>query len=138
MRVRFAAEISGSALPTVGCIRRLWQILLVIARKATGIKDFAGRSGKNSKKSTNGASLVYMRTILVYIRPDDLSGDIDVKQVNDTYRPAPVLRAAIEPKLARRFSSPELFAGACEVEIEHGGALYRLRVTALGKLILTK
>jgi hemin uptake protein HemP len=44
-----------------------------------------------------------------------------------------------------RFASPvvcitseQLFAGAAEVQIEHHGALYRLRRTSLGKLILTK
>nr|WP_295782330.1 hemin uptake protein HemP [Rhodoferax sp.] len=37
-----------------------------------------------------------------------------------------------------RISSQTLFAGANEVEIEHKGALYRLRQTSLGKLILTK
>lgn len=38
----------------------------------------------------------------------------------------------------RRVSSEVLFAGAPEVLIEHRGLLYRLRHTALGKLILTK
>ncbi len=37
-----------------------------------------------------------------------------------------------------RLSSHAIFAGAREVEIEHYGALYRLRETSLGKLILTK
>lgn len=37
-----------------------------------------------------------------------------------------------------RVSSQALLAGANEVEIEHHGALYRLRLTSLGKLILTK
>jgi hemin uptake protein HemP len=31
-----------------------------------------------------------------------------------------------------------LFAGANEIEIQHGEAIYRLRITSLGKLILTK
>ncbi len=35
-------------------------------------------------------------------------------------------------------SSEALFAGADELEITHQGAQYRLRQTALGKLILTK
>lgn len=35
-------------------------------------------------------------------------------------------------------SSEQLFGGAVEVQIRHGGALYRLKQTALGKLILTK
>ncbi len=38
----------------------------------------------------------------------------------------------------RRVSSDELLGGAREIEITHGDALYRLRLTALGKLILTK
>ncbi|MES2584495.1 MAG: hemin uptake protein HemP [Pseudomonadota bacterium] len=37
-----------------------------------------------------------------------------------------------------RVSSQSLFSGAHEVEIEHHGAVYRLRQTSLGKLILTK
>jgi len=37
-----------------------------------------------------------------------------------------------------RISSQQLLAGAKEVQIEHHGTLYRLRQTALGKLILTK
>lgn len=37
-----------------------------------------------------------------------------------------------------RLPSRAIFAGAQEVEIEHNGAVYRLRQTALGKLILTK
>ena len=37
-----------------------------------------------------------------------------------------------------RLLSHAIFAGAQEVEIEHNGAVYRLRQTALGKLILTK
>lgn len=38
----------------------------------------------------------------------------------------------------RRLRSDALFGGANEIQIEHGGALYRLRITSLGKLILTK
>ncbi len=37
-----------------------------------------------------------------------------------------------------RMSSQQLFAGATELEITHQGTQYRLRQTALGKLILTK
>jgi hemin uptake protein HemP len=36
------------------------------------------------------------------------------------------------------FSSAELFGGDREVWIEHRGELYRLRITASGKLYLTK
>jgi hemin uptake protein HemP len=37
-----------------------------------------------------------------------------------------------------RWISQDIFSGATEVEIEHQGAIYRLRQTAQGKLILTK
>ena len=38
-----------------------------------------------------------------------------------------------------RISSEQLFAGgAAELQINHRGVLYRLKQTALGKLILTK
>lgn len=38
----------------------------------------------------------------------------------------------------RRIDSRELLGTAQEVEISHTGRIYRLRLTALGKLILTK
>ncbi len=38
----------------------------------------------------------------------------------------------------RRVSSEALLGNEREVEIEHSGQLYRLRLTSLGKLILTK
>ena len=43
--------------------------------------------------------------------------------------PAPAFRA---------IASEALFGGAGEVRISHRGSLYRLKQTALGKLILTK
>jgi hemin uptake protein HemP len=50
--------------------------------------------------------------------------------------PAP---AATPPQASpRRLSSRELLGGRAEVEIEHDAQIYRLRRTALGKLILTK
>jgi len=39
---------------------------------------------------------------------------------------------------AVRIRSEQLFRCAAELQIEHRGALYRLRQTSLGKLILTK
>lgn len=39
---------------------------------------------------------------------------------------------------ARQWSSDELFGNQRCVEIRHGEQIYRLQVTALGKLILTK
>ena len=55
----------------------------------------------------------------------------------------PTMAAPPEPALAtrdqqRRLSSSALFGNQLEIEIEHGPAVYRLRRTALGKLILTK
>lgn len=46
--------------------------------------------------------------------------------------------APAPPPLRRRLSSQALLGGEREIEIEHGGQLYRLRLTSLGKLILTK
>ena len=45
--------------------------------------------------------------------------------------------APVKP-LREPIPSEALFAGATEVQIAHRGALYRLKLTALGKLILTK
>lgn len=42
------------------------------------------------------------------------------------------------PDSVPRIASDALLRGSHEVLIEHRGALYRLRQTALGKLILTK
>lgn len=47
------------------------------------------------------------------------------------------VRAAQQPQVVC-ISSESLLAGANEVQIEHRGALYRLKQTSLGKLILTK
>lgn len=42
------------------------------------------------------------------------------------------------PSTTMKITSEKLFAGALEVQIDHHGALYRLKKTSLGKLILTK
>ncbi|MES3016093.1 MAG: hemin uptake protein HemP [Pseudomonadota bacterium] len=52
--------------------------------------------------------------------------------------PLPPGSAASAPAPAVRVNSAQLFAGALEVRIDHHGAVYRLKQTALGKLILTK
>jgi hemin uptake protein HemP len=44
--------------------------------------------------------------------------------------------ASVQP--LRRWSTAELLGNDGQVEIDHAGVLYRLRVTSLGKLILTK
>lgn len=60
-------------------------------------------------------------------------------QKNDR-TPAPIrdLRPPTAARASRRWRSTDLFGLAHEIEIEHGQAVYRLRLTALGKLILTK
>jgi len=50
---------------------------------------------------------------------------------------SPVQRTA-PSSTQRRWRSSDLFGPAQEIEIEHGQAVYRLRQTSLGKLILTK
>ncbi|GAP38606.1 hemin uptake protein HemP [Piscinibacter sakaiensis] len=56
----------------------------------------------------------------------------------DDATPAATSPAAPGPTPPRRLHSEQLFDGRPEVEITHGDAVYRLRRTALGKLILTK
>lgn len=51
-------------------------------------------------------------------------------------RPAPAGQRAHDAR--RRFSSRDLLGDASEIEIDHGGEIYRLRRTHSGKLILTK
>ncbi|HOY35091.1 MAG TPA: hemin uptake protein HemP [Piscinibacter sp.] len=57
-------------------------------------------------------------------------------------RPPPPIRPAPTPAPAdvapQRIDSALLLRGATELLIDHHGVLYRLRQTALGKLILTK
>ncbi len=56
--------------------------------------------------------------------------------------PVPAAPASAAPKAAPAplpvLRSEQLFSGAQEVLIEHRGAFYRLKLTSLGKLILTK
>ncbi|OYT97858.1 MAG: hypothetical protein CFE40_14160 [Burkholderiales bacterium PBB1] len=49
-------------------------------------------------------------------------------------QPAPSMATSCH----RRWRSTELLGHQQEIEIEHGQAIYRLRLTSLGKLILTK
>ena len=46
-------------------------------------------------------------------------------------------RAPIDPS-PENWSSDRLLAGRNEISITHGDSIYRLRLTSLGKLILTK
>lgn len=69
-------------------------------------------------------------------RPDDLG--------SDSRHPGPVRSAELSASGARletgvrRIPSGTLFEHGAVVEIEHEGAIYRLRHTRRGKLILTK
>lgn len=55
------------------------------------------------------------------------------------YAPPPAAQPAVPAEAQRpRWRSQDLFGAHQEVEIEHGGEIYRLRRTALGKLILNK
>ncbi|HEY9025333.1 MAG TPA: hemin uptake protein HemP [Burkholderiaceae bacterium] len=54
----------------------------------------------------------------------------------DPFVPAPA--AAPRAPKVRLITSEQLFAEFPEVQIAHGDAVYRLRQTSLGKLILTK
>ena len=68
---------------------------------------------------------------------------IDGRPPQDPPRPPPPAAGVAAPGATSRrpaapIASEELFAGATEVQISHRGSLYRLKQTALGKLILTK
>ncbi|WP_343040475.1 hemin uptake protein HemP [Nitratireductor arenosus] len=58
------------------------------------------------------------------------------------YRPHAALRPGADTgsqkSLPRTVTSEALFDGAQEIGIEHGDALYRLKITRQGKLILNK
>ena len=58
--------------------------------------------------------------------------------VRDEPRPAQTEDAALTDHRPRRLKVSELLAGEREAILEHGGQEYRLRITASGKLILTK
>ena len=49
-----------------------------------------------------------------------------------------VTAAPVRQANVRSITSEQLFADFPEVQIAHGDAVYRLRQTSLGKLILTK
>jgi hemin uptake protein HemP len=51
--------------------------------------------------------------------------------------PAPPHRPQ-QPQSIRTLDSATLFAGRTEIIIDHDGALYRLKITRQGKLILNK
>lgn len=64
--------------------------------------------------------------------PTALPMTLPVSQPAMSARPA---QSAVSP--TKRISSAGLMDGGRELEIEHAGRVYRLRVTQLNKLILT-
>lgn len=65
-----------------------------------------------------------------------------MNEADDTKATAPPVRAGPSSRIAGGFGrvlmSEDLLAGEREVAILHGKETYRLRLTAAGKLILTK
>ena len=57
---------------------------------------------------------------------------------DDTFERRFVMAAPARAANVRSITSEQLFAEFPEVQIAHGDAVYRLRQTSLGKLILTK
>lgn len=53
-------------------------------------------------------------------------------------QPVPALPRKPDRTGCRRLQSADLMGCDTEIEIQHSDALYRLRLTSLGKLILTK
>ena len=58
--------------------------------------------------------------------------------VSDSPRDAPEKHSSESGNTLRRLKVSELLAGEREAILEHNGQDYRLRITASGKLILTK
>ena len=58
--------------------------------------------------------------------------------MSDVHIPQACSPAVAPPRDLKRLSSEELIGPAREVLIRHAGCDYRLRITRLGKLILTK
>lgn len=61
-------------------------------------------------------------------------------QLESTPKPASAATVDQTPDGAARenWASDQLLAGRNEISITHGDSIYRLRLTSLGKLILTK
>jgi len=67
-----------------------------------------------------------------------LKDDAPIKTAPQAAMPKQRCEAPCSLGTARRWQSAVLFGSEQEIEIEHGRAIYRLRQTSLGKLILTK
>ena len=71
-----------------------------------------------------------------------LHGDDQTDQSSNGISPGVSLRGASDTRnvtmTANRINASELFTATREIAIEHGKDIYRLRLTAQNKLILTK
>jgi hemin uptake protein HemP len=65
-------------------------------------------------------------------------GDGSKNEEHRSEGPTPAGRERSIRVLENRLDSRELFAATREIMINHGGDVYRLRLTAQNKLILTK
>ena len=72
------------------------------------------------------------------IHPHPLPGPRPSDETARALAPRTAVAPAHRSTPPRRLTSAQLLDGATEVEIEHRGAMYRLRLTSLDKLILTK
>jgi hemin uptake protein HemP len=77
--------------------------------------------------------IIIISRLRVIRRSEQLMSDI--RQSSNRHSTSGSKESAGEP---RRVSSDELIGAAREVLIRHAGCDYRLRITRLGKLILTK
>ena len=69
------------------------------------------------------------------------NNDIKASRTNNTATPPASPRdptAAVPPAIIKTYTSKELFGVDNELSIAHRGERYSLRITSLGKLILTK
>jgi hemin uptake protein HemP len=72
------------------------------------------------------------------IHPHPLPGPRPSDETTGPLAPRTAMAPVHRSSPPRRLTSTQLLDGATEVEIEHRGAMYRLRLTSLDKLILTK
>jgi hemin uptake protein HemP len=69
-----------------------------------------------------------------------MNADFDENKLEILRSTSPISKAGERriPVIENRIDSRELFAGGREITIAHGKDIYRLRLTAQNKLILTK
>jgi hemin uptake protein HemP len=69
-----------------------------------------------------------------------MNADFDENKLEISRGTSPISKAGERriPVIENRIDSSELFVGGREITIAHGKDIYRLRLTAQNKLILTK